>query len=77
MNCNNFNSCNNCNNGNKWKNCNNPFNRFSSLVLFLLLCVFIFYQVIITFFFPFRWNIIILFVEIFIQLFLLYNIIWP
>ena len=72
MNCNNFN--NNCNNFN---NFHNPFNKLSLFILFLILCTLIFYQAIITFFFPLRWNIIILFIEIFLQFYLLFRIIWP
>ena len=50
---------------------------FFSIFAILILCMLIFYQVIITLILPFRFNIFILFVEIIILLFLLYRIIWP
>lgn len=55
----------------------NPFKGVWSFLWFLILCTLIFYQTIITFFFPLRWNIIILMVEVFFLFFLLYKIIWP
>lgn len=48
-----------------------------AFIWFLILCTLIFYQLIITFFFPFRWNILILLTEIFLLFFILFRIIWP
>ena len=56
---------------------NNFFKGFWSFIWFLILCTLIFYQLIITFFFPLRWNICILLIEIFLLFFILYRIIWP
>ncbi len=50
---------------------------FFTVFAILILCVLIFYQVIITLILPFRFNIFILFVEILILLCLLYRIVWP
>ena len=52
---------------------NNFFKGFWSFIWFLILCTLIFYQLIITFFFPLRWNICILLIEIFLLFFILYH----
>ena len=56
---------------------NNPFKNLGNLFWVLVLCFLIFYQIILTFIFPFRWHIFILLLEISILFFLLYRIIWP
>lgn len=58
------------------RNCNHGGSFFTVLAI-LFLGVLIFYQLIITLIFPFRFNIFILLVEITILLFLLYRIVWP
>jgi hypothetical protein len=59
------------------QNPNNPFKGIWSFIWFCILCTLIFYQVIITLIFPFRWNVIILLIEVFFLFYLLYRIIWP
>ena len=49
---------------------------FTIIILFIL-AILIFYQAIITLILPFRWNIFVLFLEIFLFLFFLGRIIWP
>ena len=46
------------------------------LILFIL-SILIFYQLIITLILPFRWNIFVLILEIFLFFFFLCRIIWP
>ena len=62
------------------RNCNRGCNRggglFTVLAIFGL-SILIFYQVLLTLILPFRFNIFILLIEIFILLFLLYRIVWP
>ena len=56
-----------------------PCNRgggFTILILFIL-AILIFYQLIITLILPFRWNIFVLILEIFLFFFFLCRIIWP
>lgn len=59
--------------------CNNRgfFGGFFSIITVLILSGLIFYQSIITFILPFRFNIFILCIEIFLLVFVLYKIIWP
>ena len=54
-----------------------PFNGFFGIIGIFILCILISYQVIITFIFPFRFNLFILFVEIFLLFWILWRIIWP
>ncbi len=56
------------------RNCPNGF--FSVLAIFVL-GILIFYQLIITFILPLRFNIFILLIEICLLLFFLYRIVWP
>jgi len=56
---------------------NNPFRGIGNIIWVILLCILIFYQIIITFIFPFRWHIFILLVEVFLLFIILYRIIWP
>ncbi len=49
---------------------------FTVLAIFAL-CILIFYQVLITLILPLRFNVFILFLEVFILIILLYRIIWP
>lgn len=56
------------------RNCNHGL--FTVLAIFAL-CVLIFYQLILTFIIPLRFNIFILLIEILALLFFLYQIIWP
>ena len=53
-----------------------PGGGFTVLILFIL-AILIFYQLIITFILPFRWNIFVLILEIFLFFFFLGRIIWP
>ena len=53
-----------------------PNSGFNIFILFIL-SILIFYQLIITFIFPFRWNIFLLCLEIFLFFFFLFRIIWP
>ena len=55
----------------------NPFKGLSTALWIIILCGLIFYQIILTFIFPFRWHIFILLLEICILFFLLFKIIWP
>lgn len=55
----------------------NPFNGFFGIIGIFILCVLITYQLILTFFVPFRFNLLILFIEICLLFFILYKIIWP
>lgn len=48
-----------------------------TIILLFILSILIFYQLIITFILPFRWNIFVLLIEIFFFFFLLCRIIWP
>jgi len=59
--------------------CNNRgfFNGFFSLITVLILSCLIFYQTIITLILPFRFNIFILLIEIFLLFFVLYRLLWP
>ncbi len=50
---------------------------FFSVLAILVLCVLIFYQIILTLILPFRFNIFILLIEISLLIFFLYRIIWP
>ncbi len=52
-------------------------NSFLNVLAILVLCILIFYQVLITLILPFRFNIFILFIEIVLLLIFLYRIIWP
>ena len=56
------------------KPCRN--NGFAVVMIFLL-SILIFYQVILTFIFPFRWNIFVLIIELFFLFFFIARIIWP
>lgn len=56
---------------------NNHGGGFFTIIAIFVLCVLIFYQLIITLFLPLRVNIFILLVEIFLLTFLLYRVIWP
>lgn len=56
---------------------NNPFKGLNTALWIIILCGLIFYQIILTFIFPFRWHIFILLLEICILFFLLFKIIWP
>ena len=49
---------------------------FTVLAIFAL-CILIFYQVLITLIVPLRFNVFILFLEVFILIILLYRVIWP
>ena len=49
---------------------------FTILAIFAL-CILIFYQVIITLILPLRFNVFILFLEVFLLIILLYRIVWP
>ena len=49
---------------------------FSILGIFILLFL-IFYQVIITLIIPIRFNLVVLFIEVILLIFLIYRIIWP
>ena len=53
-----------------------PNSGFTIIILFIL-AVLIFYQSIITLILPFRWNIFLLLLEIFLFFFFLFRIIWP
>ena len=53
------------------------FNGFFSIISVFILSCLIFYQTIITLILPFRFNIFILLIEIFLLFFILYRIIWP
>ncbi|MBQ3021084.1 MAG: hypothetical protein IJD92_02525 [Bacilli bacterium] len=59
--------------------CNNKgfFHGFFSIITVLILSCLIFYQTIITLILPFRFNIFILLIEVFLLFFVLYKIIWP
>ncbi len=64
-------------------NCNRPMpphrkggGLFTILAIFAL-CILIFYQVIITLILPLRFNVFILFLEVFLLIILLYRIVWP
>ena len=48
-----------------------------TVILLFILSILIFYQLIITFILPFRWNIFVLLLEIFLFFFFLARIIWP
>ncbi len=67
-----------CNN-----NCNKSCNKSGCLgpgfaiLMVLLLCCLIFYQLIITFIFPFRFNLFILFLEVALLFYFLTRIVWP
>lgn len=54
-----------------------PFNNGLSVIILFILGILIFYQSIITLILPFRWNIFVLFLEIFLFFFFLFRIIWP
>lgn len=51
-------------------------NGFSVIILFIL-GILIFYQALITLILPFRWNIFVLLLEIFLFFFFIMRIIWP
>ncbi len=51
-------------------------NGFNVIILFIL-GILIFYQALITLILPFRWNIFVLLLEIFLFFFFLFRIIWP
>ena len=57
-----------------FKNCHN--NGFTIIILFIL-GILIFYQTLITLILPFRFNIFILLLEIFLFFFFMVRIIWP
>lgn len=52
-------------------------NNFFNVVAIFILCVLLFYQVLITLILPLRFNIFVLFLEVLLLLFFLYRIIWP
>ena len=56
---------------------NKHFNNGFTVIILFILGILIFYQAIITLILPFRWNIFVLFLEIFLFFFLLFRIIWP
>lgn len=56
--------------------CKRPGSGFTVLILFIL-AILIFYQLIITLILPFRWNIFLLILEVFLFFFFLGRIIWP
>ncbi len=51
-------------------------NGFTVIILFIL-GILIFYQALITLILPFRWNIFVLLLEIFLFFFFIMRIIWP
>ena len=56
--------------------CKRPGSGFTVIILFIL-AILIFYQLIITLILPFRWNIFLLILEVFLFFFFLGRIIWP
>lgn len=57
-----------------------PPHRFGNgltVIVLIVLAILIFYQSLITLILPFRWNIFVLFLEIFLFLFFLARIVWP
>ena len=58
-------------------NNNNFFRGFFSIFWVLILSCLIFYQTIITLILPFRFNVLILLIEVGLLFFILFRIIWP
>ena len=54
-----------------------PGGSFLTILAIFCLCILIFYQIIITLILPFRFNVFILLVEVFILFWLLFRIIYP
>ena len=55
----------------------NPGGGVFTILLIFCLCILIFYQIIITLILPFRFNVFILLVEVFILFWLLFKIVYP
>jgi len=54
-----------------------PFKGFFGVLAIFILCGLIFYQALLTFLLPFRFNLLILLIEIFILFYILWRIVWP
>lgn len=54
-----------------------PFKGLFGVLSIFILCGLIFYQLIITLILPFRFNLIILLIEVFLLFYILWRIIWP
>lgn len=54
-----------------------PFKGFFGIMGIFILCILISYQVILTFILPFRFNLLILLIEVMLLFWILWRIIWP